>query len=588
MNRVTILVMLTVALVLSSVNADGKNDAKKHKLQRKSEWNAEYVPGSTTYPRNFDETSNSKRNAAVSTGYYFSDDDEKIGMKWLPEYEYADTNEQTALWRKIDAGPNIRGEEYWTNNPPEGLAFFRNPADGDYYENLRDSTDNAIAGPIPLGIEGGFYFNGVRYDSFFVSTNGLISLSNRRYFYDENGEKTIPEGAKNAYDPMSMDWFLIGDTEMGDNITGTRGRQIERDDMGNPITDEDGNYIIKSGLDDRTPDNFGHLYAALGNNPEDIDDTTITRMHGLRSIPDINGTPSLDDIMPGRNKSPIIAPFWGDLHLSQFNENLNDVDGHGKVYYKRSLDGKKLIISFFNIAPKGVLWWWDEDDEDFQIGAERNLRPSNPDYVSANCQVVLDASDSSITIAYTKFNGALTTVPSSYNDLPDTIPAEWVFQANTVSGVVGFARNKIDAGTGETVPENDYNYPWAYEYEQYTHYYSIAKDRTKDYIPVDNEIFHDTNRVVRAVKYKQWKNTLRASNVNYRVRSTNLSDDLSFSQRIPYTASNNYELIAGEKRLGAIKPVGLIQNLTNDIQGIGGVNFVEQDLEFQARLKIIN
>ena len=75
---------------------------------------------------------------------------------------------------------------YWTQHPEEGLRFFRNP----YYPtgnrsffapgaiNATDSTDDAFAGPIPLNFE--FYFNGIRYDSFYVSTNGLIALTNRR------------------------------------------------------------------------------------------------------------------------------------------------------------------------------------------------------------------------------------------------------------------------------------------------------------------------------------------------------------------------------------------------------------------------
>jgi len=37
-----------------------------------------------------------------------------------------------------------------------------------------------------------------------------------------------------------------------------------------------------------------------------------------------------------------------------------------------------------------------------------------------------------------------------------------------------------------------------------------------------------------------------------------------------------------------MQPVGIIQNLTNDIQGPGGVNFVRQDFQFQARLLIKN
>jgi hypothetical protein len=70
---------------------------------------------------------------------------------------------------------------------------------------MNDSTDNAFAGPIPIGFP--FYFNGVRYDSFYVSTNGLIVLSNRRYIYDESG---TPIGV----DPNSDDQFVRGTTDM--------------------------------------------------------------------------------------------------------------------------------------------------------------------------------------------------------------------------------------------------------------------------------------------------------------------------------------------------------------------------------------
>jgi len=56
-----------------------------------------------------------------------------------------------------------------------------------------------------------FRFNGMRYDSFYVSTNGLVALTNRRYFYnDQSGARMIPSGATSCYDPNSMDWFFRG------------------------------------------------------------------------------------------------------------------------------------------------------------------------------------------------------------------------------------------------------------------------------------------------------------------------------------------------------------------------------------------
>ena len=134
-----------------------------------------------------------------STGYYFVDSDDDAPDYWRPNVDIVDTLFESNLWRRILQGPNLRDPQYWRDNPSEGLRYFRNPA------VMTDSTDDAIAGPIPIGFN--FYFNGLRFDSFYVSTNGIIALTNRRYFYDANGNRTVPPGAQTCYDPMSMDWF---------------------------------------------------------------------------------------------------------------------------------------------------------------------------------------------------------------------------------------------------------------------------------------------------------------------------------------------------------------------------------------------
>jgi len=43
---------------------------------------------------------------------------------------------------------------------------------------------------------------------FYVSTNGAIALSNRRYFYNIAGVRTPPAGGQHCYDNQSMDWFV--------------------------------------------------------------------------------------------------------------------------------------------------------------------------------------------------------------------------------------------------------------------------------------------------------------------------------------------------------------------------------------------
>ncbi len=207
--------------------------------------------------------------------------------------------------------------DYWDNNPGEGHRFFRNPAsiyggevdifDHDSFDAL-DSADNAFAGPIPIGF--GFYFNGLRYDSFYVTTNGLIALTNRRYFYDSSGNRAIPNGRSDCYDPMSMDWFA-----------------------------RDKNTANGTGLDDPTEDNFGYLYSVLGNAPGEY-------LGGIRA----KGG-ALNSLNPN-HKAAVITPFWGDSHLSQYSTEINQPDDWGKCFFKRDDDSDKLIIYYLNSQSK--------------------------------------------------------------------------------------------------------------------------------------------------------------------------------------------------------------------------------------------
>src|SRR5690606_19628725 len=90
-----------------------------------------------------------------------------------------------AAWRRIRSGPS-----QGITTTPFGEEYFRNP------NNMSDSTDDAFAGPISIGFP--FYYYGIKYDSFYVSTNGLVALSNRRYVYDLNGQRV-------GYDQFSDD-----------------------------------------------------------------------------------------------------------------------------------------------------------------------------------------------------------------------------------------------------------------------------------------------------------------------------------------------------------------------------------------------
>jgi hypothetical protein len=105
---------------------------------------------------------------AISTGYYFVDSDDEAPDYWRPDpSQFIDTTTEPGTWRRIVSGPNQLPTSYWTNsgvNTYGGHAYFRNPG------QMTDSTNDAFAGPISIGFP--FYFNGVRYDSFYVSTNG--------------------------------------------------------------------------------------------------------------------------------------------------------------------------------------------------------------------------------------------------------------------------------------------------------------------------------------------------------------------------------------------------------------------------------
>lgn len=502
--------------------ADEKDNPGDEALRRSLIIEPNFPPDNSSFPMPFTEINNPVTSPAISTGYYFVDSDDEAPDFWRPNPEIIDTNFERSMWTRIIPGPRILPREYWDNNPDVGLGFFRNPAvpnpaQGSYFDLPTDSTDNAIAGPIKIGF--GFYFNGLRYDSFYVSTNGIIALTNRRYFYDANGQRYIPPGATSAYDPMSMDWFVRART--GD------------------------------GLDDQTPDDFGYQYSVLAN--RETDQTGGIRYNGGR----LNNTAA--QVFPENCKAALIAPFFGSMHLSQFWKEMNMPDNHGQVWYKRSTNADKLIIYFINIAPKGTM-----STPYGNYTANPDLRPGDQNYVSANAQVILNRLDSSITIVYERFTGIAFVSGRG-------VPANTVFRYNSTVGVRGFARH-VNYGQG-----GDPTYPWASEYQQYTHYFNNYAN--------PNAVFP---RDFLAIKFKQWKNVVRVVDIQYRIRKLDPNATLDFTEEVPSTKANDYELLAGDDRLGALQPVALLQNLTNNIQGPQGVNYVKQQLNFRARFRIVN
>ncbi len=597
-----LLCLIPMMVVARDDKKSGSKNSTEAELQRKSRWaeGGSYVaPGGqpnpqldTGFPRPFNEINQyqSPEQASISTGYYFYDSNERsikgnINDIWKPTVITDDTTYQPNLWTKIVSGPRIRNKDFWNSDKnTKGKYFFRNPADmldKDIFSNDAtglDTTDNAIAGPMPLGIKGGFYFNGLRYDSFYVSTNGVIALTNRRYVYGETGSRAIPSGSDHCYDPNSMDWFVGGDVEDVETDYPFKTRKRGIVDPNNPDAiiyygDADGDGVTDiDGLQDAVSDDFGYRCSVLGADPTRVYDNAVqdpmfSKEAGIRSNGAGNNLPQLASYSTPKCKPALIAPFWGSLQMSQYNPDLKRNDYFGSCYFKREISNDKLTIGFYGMTFKGTI----NDVMSGTMNFPADARQGNPDnFVNWDTKIVLDRKDSSITIVYERLSNR-TNRGASCGD---------AIRANTIAGIMGWARHvNYDAhDENSQVKMGEYSYPWAGEYMQYTHYFSKNK-------MVPNQYPYSGS----ALRYKQWKNTLRVANINYLVRDTdpaNLDDpSYDFTVEVP---SGDYELLAGEPLIGAIQPRVLIQNLTNDIQGQNGVNFVEQDFEFWTRFKIKN
>ncbi len=521
-------IILFTAVIVYAGDKDKSNDNPLRKSEQSI--SGPSAPNNTSFPESVPASAPS-----VSTGYYFVDSDDGVPLYWRPVNVIEDTNVDRDYWRRILPGPRVKDSIYWYQNNSEGLRFFRNPAYpagtrsmfSHGVENATDSTDDAFAGPIPIKFD--FYFNGIRYDSFYVSTNGIIALTNRRYFYDNNGNRYIPDGETSCYDPMSMDWFAR--TRSGDGLT------------------------------DATPDNFGYQVAVCGNAPN-------TALSGIRKR-GVSGSKGLSSSFTANQKAAVIAPFFGDLMLSQYNPKIYQPDDFGQVWYKRTPDGNKLIIYIKNAAMVNTMKtkYGDFPVDPLNLGFTYDLRPDDPNFVAASAQVVLDRTDSSITINYDKFQGQVAFAPDT------VVPAQTLFLYNTTVGVRGFARHVNYPGTISAT-----YYPWDTEYEQYTHYFVNLEDSLNTTFPRSN----------LSIRFKQWQNTLRVTSISFRTRNSSSTANLCYTQTINATTAWEYELLAGDQRLGQLQPVAIIQNLTNDIQGPQGVNYQPQQLKFKARFKIIN
>jgi hypothetical protein len=526
------LLLLALACSIGTAYAGDGKDGGDEVLRKSGARTATNV----SYPVPFNPTGVTARTQpAISTGYYLVDNrDTDAGAYWVPDItRLVEETTNPVLWHDILTGPRQQPAEFWTNNK-EGHAYFRNPG-----ALTTDSTDNAFAGPIPIGLNGGFVFNGVRYDSFYVSTNGIIALSNRRYYYNPvDGQRYIPPGATSAYDPQSDD---------------TRARSGD-------------------GLNDATPDNYGYQFIALNNDP-----TTPTA--GIRNPANIsfeNNAPANPPALTNMNEqTPLIAPFWDDLQLSVYNRYTNQVDDFGRVRYYRSPDENFLTIFYKNLTPIGTKTSFGANGGSVTTTWEKDIRPNNPNnhaFVSVDAQILLDGNDNSITYLYKHFEG---TVPNTTT----LIRSQDVFRSNSTIGVRGYARH-VNFVPPATIGAET-------RYLQTTEYLANNTVRTVSTLG-SQDVDGETPERQLAIKFKQWKNPLRVVSIKYNVPKRSVNFTPNFDSTLASNVVNNYELLAGDPILGSLQPVGIFQNLTNDIQGPNGVNYQAQNLNFRVRFRIIN
>src|SRR5690606_13061185 len=111
----------------------------------------------------------------------------------------------------------------------------------------------------------------------------------------------------------------------------------------------------------------------------------------------------------------------------------------------------------------------------------------------------------------------------------------------------------------------------------------------------DDEIYVDAPANVNsipesglAVLFRQWKNVLRSYGTKYVLRNPATNQFDASDKNYVVTDPKNFELLAGDPLLGAIQPVSMFQNLSNNIQGPNGINFQQQNLQFRARFRIKN
>jgi hypothetical protein len=302
----------------------------------------------------------------LATGYYITDNDAPLsGSPWTPSYTFVDTTGALASsWRRILSGSKQRDSTTWKAAGSLGYEYFRNPNDAG------DTTNNAFAGPISIGFP--FYYYGKKYDSFYVSTNGLVALTNRRYVYDEAGNRI-------GYEPQRDDPRAV-------NPSGAAA--------------------------DTTPDDYGYKVVALGS-------TSATSAYSTSKTTGMlnpNNT-----ALPNSGEKSILAPLWTNAELSQFDATTGLPDDFGRVYWRRDPSGNRLVIYYVNMSMIGLK----------NIPIINQQQTVGRRQIRANFQVVLDRSDSTVQFNYVSFPGEY----RDQQQQVIRVPSNAMYRANATIGI---------------------------------------------------------------------------------------------------------------------------------------------------------
>ena len=115
----------------------------------------------------------------LSSGYYVVDSDDNAPLPWRPNYFFIDTLFQPFTWYRIKSGaqqffPGDRPLHYFYR--PDANHTYSGPLLGQGWSNAAtmDTTEDCMAGPIPIGFTFNFYQ--ANFDSLFISSNGYLGF----------------------------------------------------------------------------------------------------------------------------------------------------------------------------------------------------------------------------------------------------------------------------------------------------------------------------------------------------------------------------------------------------------------------------